>query len=307
MLSGYFCSACNKDGEDIMIHCFACDKQFHAKCIKINGNLADKIKHDRGFHYYCELHRDLSVSDLLKKIAKLQSFHVEMKLMMDKYKEVLDMNPESELKRLDTIKDVMSMTSSSIAPSASRKLRSSTKKPSANVASTDQQKKKKSDTSQTELPLLIEIDDTACDASEPSISVDVSAYSCTTGSLPESRVDILSTATFAPTCQSRENILVPPKLNCVPRKKSVFLSGCDVATTVQEINDFINFYTGSQNDLNIRKMKFRDPKQYSSFVIDVGRNEQLFEKLCAANFWPKNSIVREYEFFRRPHSQQENK
>lgn len=296
MSSGYFCCTCNKEHEDIMIRCFACDKQFHAKCIKINGSFADKITHDRGFHYYCELHRDLSVSDLLKKIAKLQTFHVEMKMMMDKYKDVLELQPVSELKRLENIR----VTVPSAVESSGRKLRNSTKRLTSELASTDQHKKKKVNRQETEFMPIMEVDDAgpSCENSQPCEIVNVFDSLQSIESIrPIAPITNVISESALPSSNDVE--IVAPILNCVPRKKSIFLSGCDANTTVEDINNFINFYTGRLDNLNIRKMNFREPKLYSSFVIDVGRDEQLFQKVCTSNFWPKNSIVREYDFFRK--------
>lgn len=65
--------------EDWMIHCFACDVNFHAKCIGFNGSLADKVNTDTGFHYYYEAHKSVSVKSLLYKLNCFQKLNTKLK------------------------------------------------------------------------------------------------------------------------------------------------------------------------------------------------------------------------------------
>uniref|UniRef100_T1GMX2 Uncharacterized protein n=1 Tax=Megaselia scalaris TaxID=36166 RepID=T1GMX2_MEGSC len=101
--------------------------------------MADKISRDRGFHYYCEKHRNISVSELLKKLAKLQSFHVELKLLTDKYKDILEAPVVSDLRKLEKEK-LTEISTDSPSTNMGRGLRSSSKR---QVDSSDEIIKKK--------------------------------------------------------------------------------------------------------------------------------------------------------------------
>lgn len=99
---GYFCHKCQTDKEDRMINCFACDANFHAKCIGLNGNMADKISADTGFHYYCDSHKNISVKSLLKKLSCFQNLNLKLKQLLEEFSEMSNYSPEELLKSLET-------------------------------------------------------------------------------------------------------------------------------------------------------------------------------------------------------------
>lgn len=64
---------------------------------------------------------------------------------------------------------------------------------------------------------------------------------------------------------------------------------------MDEILLYLTFHTKGQcdvNQLNVRKMNFREPKSYSSFTIDVGRDPELFNFLCS-----KHSTLSIFSFY----------
>lgn len=91
-----------------------------------------------------------------------------------------------------------------------------------------------------------------------------------------------------------------PLLKCIPPPRSIFLSGFDPELTERDLKDYARYNLNSTIELNVRKMNFREPKPYASFVIDAGRDSDLFDALCDPRFWPEHAIVHEYEFFRKP-------
>lgn len=91
-----------------------------------------------------------------------------------------------------------------------------------------------------------------------------------------------------------------PVLKCIPPPRSIFLSGFDPELTEKDVKDYVSYNLDPEIELNVRKMIFKEPKPYGSFVIAAGRDEDLFEALCNPGFWPENAIVHEYEFFRKP-------
>lgn len=92
---------------------------------------------------------------------------------------------------------------------------------------------------------------------------------------------------------------VAPTLKCIPPPRSIYLSGFDPEVWETDINDHIrgNLDLDDTITWKVKKMNFKEPKPYASFVIDVGRDAELFNLLCIPMFWPEFAIVREYEFF----------
>lgn len=91
-----------------------------------------------------------------------------------------------------------------------------------------------------------------------------------------------------------------PVLKCIPPPRSIFLSGFDPELTEKDVKDYVSYNLDPEIELNVRRMIFKEPKPYASFVIAAGRDEDLFEALCNPRFWPEHAIVHEYEFFRKP-------
>lgn len=91
-----------------------------------------------------------------------------------------------------------------------------------------------------------------------------------------------------------------PVLKCIPPPRSIFLSGFDPELTEKDVKDYVSYNLDPEIELNVRRMIFKEPKPYASFVIAAGRDKDLFEALCNPRFWPEHAIVHEYEFFRKP-------
>lgn len=106
-----------------------------------------------------------------------------------------------------------------------------------------------------------------------------------------------------PSSNAQQNSRNGPILNTVQPTRSVFLSRLDPNTNAEDIFNYVKFYAKTSVDFKVRKMLFRNDVPYSSFVINVGRNEGLFNTLVDANFWPVNTIAREYDFSQSKNNQ----
>ncbi|KAL5282275.1 hypothetical protein ACFFRR_005456 [Megaselia abdita] len=100
-----------------MINCFACDANFHIKCLGLNGNMADKISTDSGFHYYCENHKSLSVKSLLYKLSSFQKLNEKLKQLLDEFSELSRYRPEDLIRNLemDQSNNVSSFSTKSVS------------------------------------------------------------------------------------------------------------------------------------------------------------------------------------------------
>lgn len=88
-------------------------------------------------------------------------------------------------------------------------------------------------------------------------------------------------------------------ITVVPPPKSIFISRLGVDVSVEQVEKFIKTKIPSAIDFSIRKMKFRIPKGYSSFVINMGNNINLFNMVVDQSFWPAVTIVKEFQHFLR--------
>lgn len=90
-----------------------------------------------------------------------------------------------------------------------------------------------------------------------------------------------------------------PTIKCVPPPRSIYVSGIDPEVNDVDLEAYVTSKLQNASLFKSKKMVFKEPKPYASFVIDVGRNAELFDRLCDPSFWPKFAVVREYEFFRK--------
>lgn len=276
--SGYYCNHCKKDHEDRMVICFACDETFHAKCLGLNGNLADKITHERGIHFYCERHRSISVSDLLKKLSKLQEFHRKFSLLVGEYDDVLNADFSSINQSLRREHPVISLVEE--LP------RKSTRIAAKNIPnySPNTESNKKS----TSRNMTLSIPDTPIAPETPVAQAEVPAEPLLT-----STSDILALQAHQHV-DDQDDILV-----AAAPEKAVFVSRLQSDTTVEAVRNYIGkrYNVSNITGFHIHKLRSDPSSSFSSFKIFVGHCENLFLTLTNEQFWPGNVIAR--EFFRR--------
>jgi hypothetical protein len=316
--SGYYCQKCKKDNEDFMIHCFSCDANFHASCIGVKGRMIDIINFDDGFHYYCLEHRKLSVSALLNKLSCMKKLNVQLISLMNQHKEALDFDPDSLLLGLEKRKEANLVES---APK--RILRSATtskpiqKLPKTNIKNTQSGSTSSTakfvpevsdtmnviveanETSATNQPIIQKsITDTASANSVPATKtaeniqrVEADAVTATNSS-DQSAETLTSTLRSAYSDLDTESMST---LQAAPPNKKFILKGVFVQSTVEDVKKHISHKYGRCIDVHIIQMKLRDDCGHSTFLIFPGRNEELYKTLLEKDFWPKNTIVSEFD------------
>lgn len=286
------CSRCNLQAEGTMIKCTACDLKFHPKCAKVNESVAEELCQENGLQFYCEAHRFISVAELLKKISKLQSFHVELKLLMDRYKEVLEMTSVSELRKLDVLKE---KTTQSPSSNVSREVRASTKRQTELVPEVKKKPKKSNQTVATNIVAVPQ----------------------------KSNVDSHEIQTFATVTKmdsglnndlTTEPIEIVPDFSftAIPPVQKVFVSRLPTELTTDIIkNHVISRLKNPNLFLNVTKLPLRNGAQYSSMVLNFGHNEDVIGPVMSEDFWPRNTLVRldiprELRFNRTLHANPKN-
>lgn len=106
-----------------------------------------------------------------------------------------------------------------------------------------------------------------------------------------------------PTAEALEMELV-----ALGRPKSLFLSGLPVATTEKAVKNHILKKVRDFPIDAVSISKLAAKGDYSSFVVNMGRDEKLFDALNSTEIWPSNTIVHEFKKgrsnhgFRRPRS-----
>lgn len=96
------------------------------------------------------------------------------------------------------------------------------------------------------------------------------------------------------------------ELVALERPKSLFLSGLPISTTEKAKLNHIskNVPEFPLDAISISKLSTRG--DYSSFLVNMGRDERLFDSLNSTEVWPPRTIVHEFKkgrsnrLFRRP-------
>lgn len=327
--SGYFCQKCKKDNEDIMIHCFSCDANYHSGCIGIKGRMLDKLNFDDGFHYYCPDHRKLSVSALLSKISSLKKLNVQLIQLIGHYKDALDFDPDMLLQELEIKKQTNRSevdkfnASKSIEVPTKRTLRDSTVKASQKVAGyvakpvptktkrlnegNNVQTNKETESSNATCPQLLVHSPSIQSISLPSTSSDcIGTSSSPTKSYADAVHDVVDEQLVriaddeSVTETSNRNKLRAAKeplrrLMAAPPVKKIVLTGLQLGTSAEDVKNHIQSECGKNTVVHVTKMRLGERSEHSSFVILPGRNTSLFNTLICSDFWPENTTVSEFD------------
>jgi hypothetical protein len=282
-----FCNKCRKIDNGALIHCAVCSYPYHVKCIapKLTVKACDDLIANNNFHFYCDDHSELCVHKLLNRISKLErKFRTcveplnDISNELDKHQQHLN-NSGYNIGVKPNTKDAAVSTS----PTREMKMAEVTvpnsvveKRGSLNSNVTIRHRQNKNN----KTPVIHNIDH-----NQDAII------------LPDSDVSdqLVTVSVEIPRIEEHRE---PPTLVCVSPRKAVFLSGFDPNTSTEDIMKYIEFYIHPGLNINVRKMKFHEKSRSAVFVIYVGTDEAMFNRLCDNNFWPRHANCREYEFFR---------
>lgn len=320
-MSGYeACGYCKIVNNDAMVRCFACDVYFHAKCTGINGSIADKIRYDTGFHYYCKKHREVSVAALLNKIDTLQNFHRKFAQLMGDYQRVLETDAAALYEDIQASKEPVSKPNpQEISKATTRSAAAKNAKNSEIVheprrappkrkttvpegAHVLDPKKSKNDT-QTSSNVITsdEIADQHIHPSFAEVVVHESAEVISLGSSicgassPYAGTSSNGTKQSAPivniaSCTKSANVR-RLKIAVRPKNKVIFVSNLDSKTTVDDIMAYVKDVMNPASIDLLRVFKISaDNRFYSSFKIICP--ESMFDSLL--KIWEPEVKVREF-------------
>lgn len=311
------CNICRISNRSPLVTCSVCKLPFHMKCVapKMTIKDFDTFLATPGFFFYCEKHCDLSVHKLLKRLATIEEkFKRCFSEINEELKDFHGALHAGNLNCEATIDNAIS--SKALLPTVA----SASKMKNSGKNSCVAEKCPKEST------LSLSVEPIQPDLSSPNISTtpyqspmfDSTPTSFEPNDILINQVNIapsqITRPTFAEmasvnssaglTCHSDANSAITtdgvPSLHFISPNKNVFLSGVHPSTTEVNIKSYIDFNTHKNTNLTIRKMKFNDVRPYASFVINVGRDPELFNIINNRSFWPQNAIVREFDqFFRK--------
>ncbi|KAL5283549.1 hypothetical protein ACFFRR_006042 [Megaselia abdita] len=302
--SGYFCHKCKKDDEDLMIHCFSCDANFHAGCIGIKGRMIDKVNFDDGFHFYCPEHRKLSVSSLLNKISSLKKLNVQLTQLIENYKDVLDFDPDTlskelEIRKIKNVAESESLVAKPVDVVPVRQLRKTTVN-----ASSLMKAKVRCESSNINIEQ---------EASKNVDSLQLNLNNQLNGEMTYAEVILIPDNTEINSTQNQplRAAKEPAKpLSGAPPLKKIVLNGVYQHATVEDVKQHISNKCGREvsSQVHVTKMRLNSRCEHSAFVILPGRNLDLFNMFPTEDFWPENTFASEYdENFRKNRSTNKKK
>ncbi|XP_046810013.1 uncharacterized protein LOC124420597 [Lucilia cuprina] len=284
-----------------MVVCWLCHECCHFKCSGLSGLVSEAVSKNKGLHWCCESCRKFGVNyyrffqETKKKFAEIQDEAVKLNERISAYGKLFD-----DFKSLDNLKST---------PQSSPKRRKSAR----NLT-----KEKRDDQPTVSAPPC----NTASDPNVPLTNISVSVPSCNTASdltVPISNITELSSnnshLSYADAVLRSANVttnvtnpivdnplqlinteIIP--LRAIPPKKTIFISRLASDTTSDSVDFYIKNKLGNDADISIQKFNFSQPRSISSFKITVSMNH--FERLLDPNFWPINTLVREYIYRSRP-------
>lgn len=277
------------------------------------------FKEDVPIHFRCFEAREES---LIEMVTFLQSQINDMKRAMKSVENVMEnigmvLNFDNEL--VPEV-NVAKVPSAPALPPAKRNVRPATRQKSELLSKQMSQKKKRTKKSKVS-PLVIP-NVTSQPDDEIIISVNknrtsVSTVSSKTGQPPSTfpvpTESAASSSVSVPSpSQQPLNLNVPDHdtsdcgLTIIPPPKSVFLSRVGNDVTTEQVENYIKKSISSADGFTVRKLLFRNPREFSSFEISVGSNLDLFKSLLESRMWPPYAVVHEFKHFLKDRRTRDN-
>lgn len=281
---------CNiKSDNERKITCWLCHELCHVKCSGLSGLVVDAMANDKGLHWRCNDCRKIGVTfyrffqDTFKKFLEIQEEASKLTERISEYGKLFD-----DFKSLDNLKS---------PPQSSPKRRKSSR-------NKDKHENPVASTSSLGFPSLNFIPEPIRNNAE--MPLDCVYESSKT---PASFINSDQTETALVNTDGTPNPPAPvpnsdqtvhSTLRAVSPKKTVFVSRLAVETTSEAVTSYINSKVGPDADVSTYKFNFSQQRSITSFKITVAAD--LFERILDPQFWPENTLVREYTYREKPRS-----
>lgn len=121
-------------------------------------------------------------------------------------------------------------------------------------------------------------------------------FSNNSSTLPSSNMSTLSTAIYNNNSfiQPNSELALPKQLKAIPKNQHIFLSRFASDTTIEDVNFYIKSNLNCDINISIHKFSYSQPRSITSFKLTT--SPELFQQLVKPEFWPHNTLVREYVF-----------
>lgn len=274
---------CNISTSDRMITCWLCLGNYHLKCTTLKARDADAIADQtKSLQWSC---------------AHCRKINIEFYKFFKSYKEEFE----------DINKNFLALQSklSKFGDLFTKFLNLDNFIDNQNPASPKIKNKKKNDkspavplnynSSNPIIPNGAEINESA---SFPSTSTSASVFTPQERSGQTFTTPTIQLNNHTSTNATISNTTIYNPLRAIPSKKNIFVSRLASVTSTDDVDYYIRSKVGSNADIRIHKFIFSQPRSIASFKITVSAD--IFNILLDPNFWPINSLVREYKYKERP-------
>lgn len=294
------CNICHKASRSPLVNCAVCKYPYHMKCVAPNSTIKDfdGLLSTPGFYFYCKNHHNLSVHKLLKRISSIEEkFKKCFSEVNDELASFQESLQSCELENMPFEKISISNTNDSPLTTTKSHINGKAKRKSSEEVSDDPPKRSKDASLVTEKQIL-----------SPSLPiVIVSSQQTTTNVIAEPTSPTYQQTSLPSTSSNTHSIGVASQANsnlelsnqlennlfALPKRRRVFLSHLPVETSEKAIENHLRKINIPVDQVSIEKFKFKTPRRYSSFVINV-ENDGTFQHLLNPSNWPVGTIVHEY-------------
>lgn len=252
-------------------------------------------------HFECVSSKEKALTDMVL------SLHCELNAMKKSFKVVTDilktLELELNLDNMDCDSDTESETEPEVPPRSLRKTTvektESTKKDIAKRKTNNKKSIKGRPTTPVTSPLVFP-NGTSASSQHHIVTSNKNNKTSTTAcppALPQSSNQSSSASSMPP---SVINVSQPSHgITVVAPPRSIFLSRLGVEVTGPQVEKFIREKTSSTANIGVRKMLFREPREFSSFEVTIKDDEELYNIVLSPDFWPALTAVREFKHFLR--------
>lgn len=300
------CSLTNDN--DRMLSCWLCHGLCHFKCSGLRVLVAEAVTNTKGLHWCCNSCQKVGVEFYRFFQSTKNSFiNIQNKLSL----------LSSEIAAYGNLFDDFKQLNNLESPVSSPKRRKSSR--NKNKINVDASVIPNSIVNQPEIASTVTIDlindknPTNIGISTPVVDSNVPVtYSQAVQSSVSVRKDpmpsIFNSNTTTninvnkvpyPTTSVLNNNNVSPKpLIVLPPKKYIFISRFAAETTAEDVDFYIKSKLGVNADILINKFSYSQPRSITSFKVAVPPD--VYNIIIVPEFWPPNTIVREYLFKENP-------
>lgn len=299
------CNICHVANRSPLVTCAVCKYAYHMKCISPKSTIKDfdALLSIPGFYFYCKDHHNLSVHKLLKRIDyiedKFKKCFAEVNEELNDFQKSLKNCGLDNRMNESRSKSSNSSTQSIHVPSSftvNARTNAVKRKNKEDISDEGPKRCKDSSVNLTTTNPPSASSSTTTSNPDP-IAVASVHYSTLLTPSTSHRTSSSNVPNFSDALETELNSDISNQLEnnlfALPQSRRVFLSHLPAETTNKAIENHLCKMMISTDQVSIEKFKFRQPRKYSSFVINV-EDEDMYRHLLNPSNWPFGTIVHQY-------------